>query len=197
MEFWGQLLAAIGGALGIVLILLRMAKSFLQTWVETNIEATAEKSLAKYSDTLQRHTMAYEMILQKEFTFFECASKFTSMVFLGSEDSQYHLGLRTSAQIDFVAAECDVVTILKNTSEFKSSLLIAHPYLTFAISAAATALIDFIDGEYYQTVEDILSNQGKFDEEAKMKFKDINMELTSRCAFLNGAIGTRLNELCK
>ena len=54
MDFLGQLLAAVGGALGIVLILMRMGKSFIEKWVETNIETTAEKSLSKYTNLLEQ-----------------------------------------------------------------------------------------------------------------------------------------------
>lgn len=197
MEFLGQLLAAVGGALGIALILMGMGKNFIVKWVETSIEATAEKSLAKYSDTLDRHTKAYDMILQKEFTFFECASKFTSAVFLGNEDAQHHLGLRKSKQVNFKLAEHQIKTILKKTVEFKRDILLANPYLPMSISAAASALIDFMDGEYVQAVEEILSDHDKLDENAKTKFNSIDSHLMYHCAFLNAKISDRVKELCE
>ena len=197
MEFWGQLLAAVGGALGITLIIMRMCKSFIVKWVETSIATTAEKSLAKYSDTLNRHTKAYEMILEKEFTFFECANKFTSAVFLGNEDAQHHLGLRKSKQVNFKLAEHQIKTILKKTVEFKRDILLANPYLPMSISAAASALIDFMDGEYVQAVEEILSDHDKLDENAKTKFNSIDSHLMYHCAFLNAKISDRVKELCE
>ena len=63
MDFIQEVLAAVGGALGIVLIILAFGKGLVQKWVETTIEKTAEKSLTKYANVLERRTKAYEMLL--------------------------------------------------------------------------------------------------------------------------------------
>ena len=93
MEFLKDVLAAVGGGLGIVLFFLAFGKGIIEKWVDTTIEKTAEKSLAKYANALERRTKAYEMLLEKEFSFFETASAFVSSLVVDIQDFSYYLGV--------------------------------------------------------------------------------------------------------
>lgn len=200
MEFVKQLLAAIGGALGIVLIIMRLGKSIIQKWVETNIESSAEKSLNKYTNLLERKTRAYEMILEKEFEFYQCATDYMSRLVFdiqafpdyfsrcngGYDDARYQYTKEVSSRID------------NDAQFFRRSIILLQPFIPNDLYCESIELIQNLKYSMYKlndalemSVTDILP------ENIIEPAKSLEEEIISNCSTLAASIKRRLEELSK
>lgn len=196
-DFVLELIAAVGGALGITLIFLAFARGIIQKWLETIIDKTAEKGIAKYSDTLQRQTRAYEMMLQKEFGFFEAATSFVGSTILNSDDISFYLGRRTDNLINVEKAESALTEMYTDILTFKRDLLLAQPYIPLSLAEKCKSVIDHFDNKFLYTIWDVLDliNDGKLTEEVKFTWEDDEKKLVLLCAAINKEIMDRLKEL--
>lgn len=196
-DFVLELIAAVGGALGITLIFLTFTRGIIQKWLEAIIDKTAEKGIAKYSDTLQRQTRAYEMLLQKEFGFFEAATAFVGSTILNADDISFYLGRKTGNVKNREKAEKALTEMYIDVMTFKRDLLLAQPYIPLSLADKCANLIDHFENKYLYTLWDVLAliNDGKLTGEVKCIWEDDNEKLVSICATVNKEIMDRLNEL--
>ena len=199
MEFLKEMLAAVGGAVGIVIVVLATFKGFLQKWVETTIDKAAEKSLVKYSNILQRKTTAYEKMLEKEFVFFECTSNFVSAVVVDIQDFVYYLGEDEKSprqEVDAKNAMQAAKRILKSIPEYKKDQLLAQPYLTIPVRDAGTKIIKDLQEAIPAFMEAIESAcEGNLSNETVDRMKAIRETTLMNCALITTRIQSRLKEL--
>lgn len=197
-DFILELIAAVGGALGMTLIFLRFSKGIIQKWVETTIQTTAKKSLSKYSNTLERRTKAYEMLLEKEFAFYESASSFTSDLVVNIQDFSYYLGISNDhpGEANLAQAKEVGLAIMRSVPEFKRDVLLTETYIPDEIREASTKLlhdlqeyIPFMYEALKSSVDDIL------DSESIKKITDNEKETLMNCALLSTRIKMRLEKL--
>lgn len=198
MDFIKEVVAAIGSALSVIFILLFIFKGLINKWIETAIEKTAEKSLAKYSNTLERRTKAYEMLLQKEFAFFESASAFLSELVVDIQDFSYYLGLDDKHPTDPNLEKVREVAlrILERIPEFKQNSLLSEAYLTEGIRSANVIIIHDLQeaaplmyNAIKMSVDDVL------DADTIQKIAKLEETTLMNCALLSAKIKCRLEEL--
>ena len=77
MDFIKDLIMAVGGAVGILLIIAVFCKGIIEKWIENKLITISQKVTLKYSDKLSRHTRAYEMLQDKEFVFYDQTSTYS------------------------------------------------------------------------------------------------------------------------
>jgi len=198
MEFLKEVLVAVGGGLGIVLFFLAVLKGVIEKWVNTAIEKTAEKNLAKYANILERRTKAYEMLLEKEFAFFDKAFEFISALVINIQNFSYYMGIdyEYPAEINLEKAKETSISILKSTSKFKRDSLLAESYLTEDIRAASAKIIvdlqkanPLMYNAMKKTIEDVL------DEGTIKQILEIEELTLMNCAQLSTIIKMRLEKL--
>lgn len=198
MEFLKEVLAAVGGGLGIVLFFLAFGKGIIEKLVDTTIEKTAEKSLAKYANTLERRTKAYEMLLEKEFSFFETASAFVSSLVVDIHDFSYYLGVDEEhpGEANLEKAKEIALRILKSIPTFKHESLLAGAYLTEEVHSASVKIISDLQKAvplFYDALK--ISVDGVLDADTIKQIAH-NKELTLlNCALLTTKIKVRLEKL--
>lgn len=198
MDFIKEVLAAVGGALGIVLIILAFGKGLIQKWVETTIEKTAEKSLTKYANVLERRTKAYEMLLEKEFVFFESASEFISNLII--DIHSFSRCLRTfnddANSMDFEKARETALRIMSNTQVFRRDMLLAQSFIPEEIFSVCGDVLSSLQKSIpllYMALE--ISQEDTLEEDIMEQIKQLEDYILTDCATLNVKIKRRLEEL--
>jgi hypothetical protein len=198
MDFIKEVLAAVGGALGIVLIILAFGKGLVQKWVETTIEKTAEKSLTKYANVLERRTKAYEMLLEKEFVFFESASEFISNLII--DIHSFSRCLRTfnddAYSMDFEKARETALRIMSNTQVFRRDMLLAQSFIPEEIFSVCGDVLSSLQKSIpllYMALE--ISQEDTLEEDIMEQIKQLEDYILTDCATLNVKIKRRLEEL--
>ena len=71
MKILQEVLAAIGGGVVVIIGLLTFGKSIATKFIDTLIEASAEKSIKKLENRFARSLSAYEILLKKELDYYE------------------------------------------------------------------------------------------------------------------------------
>lgn len=195
-----QLISAVGGGIGISLIILKFAKGLVQKSFETAIEAVAEKSMAKYSNLLQRRTTAYELLLEKEIDFYNKASSILSELIVDIQDFTFHLGVSKDHpdMYDYKRAKETALKILKCIPEFKKDSLMAHTYIPDNIDDACIKLIHNLQAItpcMYKELKAIRTEENAVIDGNKIR-KNEELILMD-CALINTRIKNRLEELSK
>lgn len=142
-EFVLQLVAAVGGGIGIALILLRLTKGLFQKSFESAIDTAAQKTISKYSNVLQRKTRAYEILLEKEFSFYEVTSDLLSDLIVDIQDFSFDMGVSPDCMDshDYNKAKETALKVIRFIPKFKKATLLAHTYLPEQIDSVCTNLI--------------------------------------------------------
>ena len=197
-EFVLQLVAAVGGGIGIALILLRLAKGLFQKSFESAIDTAAQKTISKYCNVLQRKTRAYEILLEKEFSFYEVASDLLSDLIVDIQDFSFDMGVSPDCMDshDYNKAKETALKVIRFIPKFKKATLLAHTYLPEQIDSVCTNLIsdlqkslNLFHGEVKSalTEDDYIVNKRAILENEKNILMD--------CARINGNIILRIQEL--
>ena len=197
-EFVLQLVAAVGGGIGIALILLRLVKGLFQKSFESAIDTAAQKTISKYSNVLQRKTRAYEILLEKEFSFYEVTSDLLSDLIVDIQDFSFDMGVSPDCMDshDYNKAKETALKVIRFIPKFKKATLLAHTYLPEQIDSVCTNLIsdlqkslNLFHGEVKSalTEDDYIVNKKAILENEKNILMD--------CARINGNIKLRLQEL--
>lgn len=71
MEILKEIIIAVGGGTVVLIGICTIFKNLFVRLFEKSIDATFDKKIEKYKNTLARTTTAYEMLLNKEFSFYE------------------------------------------------------------------------------------------------------------------------------
>lgn len=198
MDFISELIAAIGGAVSVTLILLGFSKNLLQKWIETTIDTTAEQSLTKYANALERKTKAYELLLEKEFYFFESASEFMSNTIIDIQSISRHL-ISFSEEgtfVDLGVIKETAERIMGNVQVFKRDTLLLQSFLSEEIFLVSTDTI-----QHLQRLMPLLSKIIDYSNELPLSKDDIDTIkkaeefVLSDCVILSLKIKNRLVEL--
>lgn len=202
-NIWGfivQLISAIGGGIGIALIILKLCKSFIQKSLETAIETVSEKSIAKYSNILQRRTTAFELLLNKELDFYNGTSGILSELIVNIQDFTYYLGVskKHSDTHDYSKAKETALEIVECIPKFKRDVLMAHTYIPDNIHDACSKLISDLQDNLPCMHSELKS--ALVDENAILDGEQIRKNeetILMDCAVINTRIKMRLEELSK
>lgn len=200
MEFWKELILHLGGAVGIAVVFLAFVKSLIQKWLENIMNTASDKSIAKFSNSLQRKTMAYEMLLQKEFGFYEAAAKFTSSLIVDIQDYTFYSGCSEEqpGQYNIGKAKEVALRIIEGIKHFKGESLLAHTYIPDNINQASTQLISQVQTVLpvmHETIDKAISGNSSMDIITNMRKQEDS--ILQCCAVLNSQIQVHLRALSK
>jgi len=144
MEFWRELLAAVGGAVGIVVLILIFAKGLIQKWIENCMETASQKITLSYSDKLLRHSKAYEVLLEKEFGFYEQTSKYAADLIVDIQDVCGDLvnvfGKENNQNL--VDAKETILRILQGVKTYKRDVLLAQSFIPSEVFNISSKLLE-------------------------------------------------------
>ncbi len=200
MDFLVQLLAAVGGALGIVLILMRMGKSFIEKWVETNIETTAEKSLSQYTNLLEQRTKAYELILEKEFEYFQCAANFMSNLVLDIQAFPDYFSYCNGGfnEENYQRTKSISMKITSNAEIFTRNIILAQSFIPEEMYSTSLELVRNLKYALYQLNAALeMSRETLLPENVIEPAFDCQENIVKDCGKLSAKIKERLEELSK
>lgn len=200
MDFFKELILHLGGAIGIAVAIVGFMKGLIQKWIENALDNAGEKNVAKYSNGLQRRTMAYEMLLQKEFEFYENAAKFSSELIVDIQDFTYYAGCNEDQadMYDYEKAKEIALKIISSIPQFKRDSLLCHNYIPTNIDEAATLLLrDLQDALPLMRQELALAINGKMDDAHRQGVRKIEEIVLKDCALLNLRIKSHLETISK
>jgi len=199
MEFLREFLAAVGGAVGVVLIIFVFFKGIVQKWIDTTIDKAAEKSLAKYSNTLERKTKAYETLLDKELSYYEYLSDKISDLIVGTTNCSVYLGVDGNT-VTYAGATkaCDEVSILQKV-EFELSRRNAAMccYFENDIFTAVITLINdcaLINESFIEGIKQI-TETNNLSKETCQEIQRLTNAMITSSAKINSLIKKRLTTL--
>ncbi len=198
MEFLKQLLAAVGGGVGITLVILALFKTLFQRWFENVIITSSQKTIIKLTNSLQRSTRAYEMVLDKEFEFYERTSNVVSDLAVNIQDLLYYITLNedteNSKNID--AARKVLLSILESIPKYKNDNMVYGCYITQDINEAATKIIKDLQDDMNVMTECFKSANDKMLSEVQEQKLKITVDRTlMNCALITTLIKSRLIKL--
>lgn len=180
-----------GGGIGIAIGLVLLAKGLIVKWVETVIDSSAQKSITKLTDSLQRHTKAFEKLLDKEFSFYDESSKYTSKLVVDIQDICFWA--KKGNNVD--AVNC-MIRILEEIPSFKNQSLLYQSYIPNSIFSATSNLLSNLQDKLDDIVSIMKNSPDNNGNEQELKnLETIQDKTLLDCAFLMASIKTRLETL--
>ena len=199
-DFLKELFFTTASSIGVILILLKMGKGALQKIIEKVIESTAEKSIAKYTNTLQRRTSAYELLLNKEFSFYESISKSVSTIIINVQEFSLYLALTENLQDVFFQnkAKESAVSTAETLIQLRRDCLMYQLYIpahikdiSYEIMNSLQSYIQISTNSYHSLIG------GSFSLEILKDVQQHEKDVLAKCEELNTQIKNRLAELSK
>ena len=199
MEILKELLAALGGGIIVLTGFLYFCKGIVNKYIDSLIETSAEKNIKKIENKFARSISAFELLLKKEFDFYESIDTLLAELIVHIQDC--HSGITEPDLYEDRVSQCNMTRdtfarLLKIIPELKNYNLRYQPYIPKEIFSATTALISTL-----QNSSDVLLTELKkvFDN----KIEDVNVEAITEIkdcvlmdiAFLELKIKSRLNSL--
>lgn len=197
-EFINDLLLAVGGGVGVALIFLGLFKNVVQKWIESTIDKVADKKLAKYSNSLTRKTMAYDLLLKKEFDFYEKTSKYTSDMSKNMAEFIVYTGILnpTSLLVNEEEAEKVSLLLIEDSVKFTQELMVNSAFVPDNILDTAQELVETLTRMQLITCEVLISlSHGCIDDKNKKETLDNQEAIDRISARLMTLIKYRLIEL--
>lgn len=128
-QYVTSIFIALGGAVGITLIILGLFKRAMQKWIDTAIEQSSQKVIVTLTNDLQRRTSAYQKMLEKEFAYYDTAAASLTNILTTAGSmalwSQSNPALQESYQRTNTAKSEAIYSAL---SSFKSDLYLCQCY---------------------------------------------------------------------
>ena len=199
-DFLKELVFTTASSIGVILILLKMGKGALQKIIEKVIESTAEKSIAKYTNTLQRRTSAYELLLNKEFSYYDSISKSVSTIIISVQEFSLYLTLTDSFHDDFSQNKARelAISIAETLLILRRDCLMYQLYIPAHIKDTSYEIMDSLQSyipistkSYHALID------GSFSSEILSDVRQHENDVLSKCEKLNVLIKNRLEELSK
>ncbi len=197
MDFVKQLLAAVGGAVGITLVILTFFRTLFQRWFENILNTSSQKTLIKLTNSLQRSTRAYEMVLDKEFQFYERTSNFVSDLAVNIQDLLFYITIKEDTEYSNIeSARKVLLRILECIPKYKNDIIIYSCYITQDINEAATKIIKDLQNNVNIMKECLKSAIDKMLSEAQEEELKTIVDMTlMNCALITTLIRFRLIKL--
>lgn len=130
-EWIKELIIAIGGGATATISILLIVKSLLSKIIDKTIETSFEKSTIKFTNKLDRSTKAYEMLLNKEFEFYEKIDPYMATLVPLVQDLEFWLQKHEEEKTDNAKAkykEC-LLKYLETVPDLKNNLILYQPYI--------------------------------------------------------------------
>ena len=142
-EWIKELLIAIGGGTTVTVALLTVLKSIVSKIVDKAIDTSFEKSTIKLSNKLERTTKAYEILLRKEFDYYERIDPYMATLVPLVQDFEYWATKSQEDDPDDAKEKYreHILEYLKMIPEIKNDSVLFQPYIPEDIFEAVTVLL--------------------------------------------------------
>jgi len=198
MELLEKFLIAVGGGATALVAVLTIFKSMFLKVFEKAIDITFDKNIEKYRNKLSRSTAAYELLLKKEFEFYDKLDPSLATLVPLVQDLVYYA--RGNNDID-KPMQCEkyrehLLAYLKMIPEMKNEILLHQPYIQQNVFAAVSKLIEEMQKELFFFEETAKSLFGENDNAIdEIKAEEISKVVLMCVAHIEVVIKKRLTEL--
>lgn len=197
-EWVKELLIAIGGGATVTVALLTILKSIVAKIVDKAIDTSFEKSTIKLTNKLERTTKAYEILLRKEFDYYEKIDPYMATLVPLVQDLVYWASESREGHSDNAKEKYreHLLEYLKMIPEIKNDSVLFQPYIPADIFEAVGLLLNNMqsDLQYLKFVGEVLYE--KTDREIDTnKLKDISDKVLLSVALIETRVKNRLTEL--
>ena len=180
-EWLKELIIAIGGGATATISILLIVKSLLSKIIDKTIETSFEKSTIKFTNKLERSTKAYEMLLNKEFEFYEKLDPYMATLVPLVQDLEFWLQKHEEEKTDNTKAnykEC-LLKYLEAIPNLKNDSILYQPYIPVEVFNSITSLI-----AHMQDNLKMLGNYG----EIIFEKKEGNLDFDKMKVFVEGEL---------
>ena len=196
VEIGKQVLAYFGGIAAVVFLTIKFCKQIIEKYIHTQIEKTAEKELERVKNRFARNMSAYEILLKKEFEYYEHIDKMYAKLIVDIQDIYWYA--LEADHLDFVY-KCKKIKkiscrILKKIPELKNYNLMYQVYVPVKIfDATGRVVITLQNG--CDIIVRVVTNV--FDKKAvnKDELQKCEEDVLKKIAFSSAIIRSRLEEL--
>ena len=197
-EWVKELLIAIGGGATVTIVLLTILKSIVSKIVDKAIDTSFEKSTIKFSNKLERTTKAYEILLKKEFDYYEKVDPYMATLVPLVQDLAYWATKSQEGDPNTAKEKYRdlLLKYLKMIPEIKNDSVLFQPYVPVGIFEAVTVLLKNMqaDLQFLELEGEILF--GKTEGEINTdKLKEISDKVLMSVALIEARVKNRLTEL--
>jgi len=200
MELLEKFLIAVGGGATALIAVLTVFKSMFLKVFEKTIDTTLEKTIEKYRNKLNRSTIAYELLLKKEFEFYEKIDPNLATLVPLVQDLVYcaigNEGIDEPAQCEEYKKH--FLVYLEMIPKMKNEIVLHQPYIPQNVFATVSVLIGEMQKGlkfWYEVSKSLFGeNDNSID---KMKAEEIKDAVLMCVASIEVVIKKRLTELSK
>ena len=197
-EWIRELVIAIGGGATVAFALLTILKSIVLKIADKAIDTSFEKSTLKLSNKLERTTRAYEILLKKEFEYYERIDPYMAMLVPLVQDLEYWATKSQEGDYD-KAKEMfreQLLEYIDMIPKIKNDSVLFQPYIPESVFDAVAMLVKNMqaDLQFLKLVCGILfgETEGEIDTD---KLKEISGKVLKSIALIETIIKNRLVEL--
>lgn len=193
-----EILIQLGGTVSIIIACLIFFKNILNKYIDTIIESSAQKSIEKFKNQFSKTLSAYELLLKKEFEYYESIDCILADLIVDIQDFKSN----TINEFDFdIEKRLDIVSnaslrILKSIISIKRSSLLYQSYIPRSIMHNSTLVVVKL-----QENANLISNSFKLLQDLKEdeinieQIKSFSDDILLLIANLETSISIRLREL--
>lgn len=197
-EWVKELLIAIGGGATVTIALLTILKSIVSKIVDKAIDTSFEKSTIKFSNKLERTTKAYEILLKKEFDYYEKVDPYMAALVPLVQDLVYWALESREGHSDNAKEKYreHLLEYLKMIPEIKNDSVLFQPYVPEEIFDAVAVLLKNMqaDLQFLKLAGEIIFGkaEGEIDTD---KLKEISDNVLMSVALIETRVKNRLTDL--
>lgn len=193
-----EILIQLGGTVSIIIVCLIFFKNILNKYIDTIIESSAQKSIEKLKNQFSKTLSAYELLLKKEFEYYESIDCILADLIVDIQDFKSN----SINEFDFdIEKRLDIVSnaslrILKSIISIKRSSLLYQSYIPRSIMHNSTLVVVKL-----QENANLISNSFKLLQDSKEdeinieQIKSFSDDILLLIANLETSISIRLREL--
>lgn len=197
-EWIKELLIAIGGGATVTVALLTIFKTIVSRIADKAIDTSFEKSTIKFSNKLERTTKAYEILLKKEFDYYEKVDPYMATLVPLVQDFEFWARKAQEGDSDHAKEKYreHLLEYLKMIPEIKNDSVLFQPYIPVEIFEAVSVLLRNMQDEMHYLVlvcDDLFEEtDGNID---LRKLEEISSKVLLSVALVETQVKKRLTEL--
>ena len=190
--FFKDLLIELGGTISIIIACLLFFKNVLKKYIDTIIESSADKSIEKLKNKYSRTLTAYDILLKKEFEYYEKIDYIFADLIVDIQDFKSS----TINEFGFDIAKSTGLKLLETIINLKKFSLLYQSYIPDNIFNYSMSIIEELQGNC-DLISDSLKLLGDKQED-KLNLnaiKDFTSKILLLIANTEVSIKTRLQDL--
>lgn len=142
-EWLNDLIVAIGGGTIVLVGILTIFKNLFIKIFETGIETSFEKNLEKYRNKLSRSIKAYEILLEKEFTYYNSLDPHLATLVPLVQDLVYYSDMSQEMELAFRQTRYkeNLLKFIEMVPKLKNDVVLFQPYIPTQVFDRVSNLI--------------------------------------------------------